>query len=260
CGTKLVKLREDEAVWRCPNNACPARVHNLIQHYASKAALDIDGLGEKNVLALLDAKLVRDSADLYTLTKEQLLNLDRFAEISASKLIAAIQAKKRPGLSHFIYGLGIRQVGAQTAVDLASHFGSLDALRLATVEQLQQVEGVGDVVAESIVAWFGSAEDQQLLAKFANAGVAPQKVVHTGGPLTGKNFVISGTLDTMEREQAAERIRSLGGTFQSSVGKTTTYLVVGNNPGQSKIDKAEKLGTQIIDEQKLTRLLEQRHA
>ncbi len=260
CGTELVKLREDEAVWRCPNNACPARVHNLIQHYASKAALDIDGLGEKNVLALLDAKLVRDSADLYTLTKEQLLNLDRFAEISASKLIAAIQAKKRPGLSHFIYGLGIRQVGAQTAVDLANHFGSLDALRLATVEQLQQVEGVGDVVAESIVAWFGSAEHQQLLAKFANAGVEPQKVVHTGGPLTGKNFVISGTLDTMEREQAAEKIRSLGGTFQSSIGKTTTYLVVGNNPGQSKVDKAEKLGTQIIDEQKLTRLLEQGHA
>lgn len=259
CGTQLVKMREDEAVWRCPNNACPARVHNLIQHYASKAALDIDGLGEKNVLALLDAKLVRDSADLYTLTKEQLLNLDRFADISASKLIAAIQAKKKPSLSHFIYGLGIRQVGAQTAVDLANHFGSLDALRLATVEQLQQVDGVGEVVAESIVAWFGSAEHQQLLAKFANAGVEPQKVVHTGGPLTGKNFVISGTL-SMDREEAAEKIRALGGTFQSSVGKTTTYLVVGENPGQSKVDKAEKLGTQIIDEQKLLKLLEQKHA
>jgi len=255
CGTQLIKLREDEAVWRCPNNACPARVHNLIQHYASKAALDIDGLGEKNVLALLDAKLVRDSADLYMLTKDQLLQLDRFAEISANKLITAIQAKKNPSLSHFIYGLGIRQVGAQTAVDLANHFGSLDALRTATIEQLQEVEGVGDVVAESIVAWFGSAEHQQLLAKFANAGVAPQKVMHTGGPLDGKSFVISGTLG-IDREAAAEKIRALGGTFQTSVGKTTTYLVVGENPGQSKIDKAEKLGTAIIDEEKLVNLLE----
>lgn len=230
-------------------------MHNLIQHYASKAALDIDGLGEKNVLALLDAKLIRDSADLYTLTKDQLLRLDRFAEISASKLIDAIAAKKRPGLSHFIYGLGIRQVGAQTAVDLANRFETLDALRVATIDDLRQVEGVGEVVAESIVAWFGSDDHQQLLAKFANAGVEPQKVVYTGGPLTGKNFVISGTLD-MDREEAAEKIRALGGTFQSSVGKTTTYLVLGENPGQSKVDKAEKLGTKIVDEAGFKKILE----
>ncbi|HKX72792.1 MAG TPA: NAD-dependent DNA ligase LigA [Candidatus Saccharimonadales bacterium] len=254
CSTTLEK-RDNDAVWRCPNNNCPARVHNLIQHYASKAALDIDGLGEKNVLALLDAKLIRDSADLYTLTKDQLLRLDRFAEISASKLIDAIAAKKRPGLSHFIYGLGIRQVGAQTAVDLANRFETLDALRVATIDDLRQVEGVGEVVAESIVAWFGSDDHQQLLAKFANAGVEPQKVVYTGGPLTGKNFVISGTLD-MDREEAAEKIRALGGTFQSSVGKTTTYLVLGENPGQSKVDKAEKLGTKIVDEAGFKKILE----
>jgi DNA ligase (NAD+) len=254
CNTTLEK-RDNDAVWRCPNNNCPARVHNLIQHYASKAALDIDGLGEKNVLALLDAKLIRDSADLYTLTKDQLLRLDRFAEISAGKLIDAIAAKKRPGLSHFIYGLGIRQVGAQTAVDLANRFETLDALRVATIDDLRQVEGVGEVVAESIVAWFGSDDHQQLLAKFANAGVEPQKVVYTGGPLTGKNFVISGTLD-MDREEAAEKIRALGGTFQSSVGKTTTYLVLGENPGQSKVDKAEKLGTKIVDEAGFKKILE----
>lgn len=254
CNTKLEK-QEKDAVWRCPNYNCPARVHNLIQHFASKAALDIDGMGEKNVLALLDAKLVRDAADLYALTKEQLLQLDRFADISAGKLIDAIQAKKRPSLSRFLYALGIRQVGAQTAVDLASSFGTLDALRAATLEQLQEVDGVGDVVAESIVAWFGSDAHQQLLAKFANAGVTPQKVEQTGGPLTGKNFVVSGTLDSMEREEAAEKIRSLGGTFQSSVGKTTTYLVLGDNPGQSKIAKAEKLGTTILDEAGFKKLL-----
>lgn len=254
CDTRLEKGDKD-AVWRCPNHNCPARVHNLIQHFASKAALDIDGLGEKNVLALLDAKLVRDSADLYTLTKDQLLRLDRFADISATKLVGAIQAKKQPSLSRFIYALGIRQVGAQTAVDLANHFGSLDDLRAATVEQLQEVDGVGEVVAESIVAWFGSAAHQQLLAKFANVGLEPQKVTRTGGPLEGQNFVVSGTLDSMEREEAAEKIRALGGTFQSSVGKTTTYLVLGDNPGQSKIAKAEKIGTKIIDEPALLKLL-----
>lgn len=255
CGTPLVKAKADEAVWRCPNTKCPARVHNQIGHYASKAALDIEGLGEKNVLALLEAKLISDPADLYALTKEQLLTLDRFAEISAAKLIKSIQEKKNPGLSHFIYGLGIRHVGAQTAVDLANHFGSLDKLRQTTVDELRQVEGVGEVVAESIVAWFADDQHQQLLAKFANLGVEPQIVQKIGGSLEGKGFVISGTLSDMEREQAADKIRALGGTFQSSVGKNTDYLVLGDNPGQSKIAKAEKLGTKIIDETELKNML-----
>ncbi len=257
CLALLVKLKADEAVWRCPNDHCPARLHNQIQHYASKAALDIEGLGEKNVIALLDAKLIRDAADLYTLTKEQLLTLDRFAAISASKLVAAIQQKKQPKLAHFVYGLGIRQVGAQTAVDLADTFKSLDAIRTATVDQLRQVEGVGEVVAESIVTWFAIESNQQLLAKFANASVAPQKVAsNMDGPLTGKNFVISGSLSGLEREEAAEKIRARGGTFQTSVGKTTTYLVLGESPGASKITKAEKLGTKIIDEDGLLKLLQ----
>lgn len=256
CGTALQKAKADDAVWRCPNYACPARVHNQIQHYASRAALDIEGLGEKNVLALLDAQLIRDPADLYTLTKEQLLRLDRFADISATKLVAAIQEKKQPSLSHFVFGLGIRHVGAQTAIDLASHFGSLDRLRQAKLDELHNVEGVGEVVAESIVAWFGSASHQQLLAKFANAGVVPQQLnIDQDGPLKGKNFVISGTLEHLEREAAADRIRTLGGTFQSSVGKTTTYLVLGDNPGQSKVDKAQKLGTTILNEKQLMEML-----
>ncbi len=255
CDTALVKLKEVDAVWRCPNNHCPARVHNLIGHYASKSALDIEGMGEKNVLALLDAKLIRDTADLYSLTKEQLLTLDRFAEISASKLIKSIQDKKNPPLSRFIYALGIRHVGAQTAVDLANYFGSLDNLRQTTVEELKKVEGVGEVVAESIVAWFADDSHQQLLVKFANEGVTPQKVVKTGGPLNGKGFVVTGTLSDMEREEAGDKIRALGGTFQSSVGKNTDYLVVGDNPGQSKITKAEKTGTKVIDEVEFKKLL-----
>lgn len=255
CNTELVKLKADEAVWRCPNNRCPARVHNQVGHYASKAALDIEGMGEKNVLALLDAKLIRDAADLYGLTKEQLLTLDRFAEISATKLVNSIQEKKNPPFSHFLYGLGIRHVGAQTAVDLANEFGSLDKLREATVDELHAVEGVGEVVAESIVAWFADEQNQQLLVKFAQHGVAPQKVTRMGGPLSGKGFVVTGTLDGMEREEAGDKIRALGGTFQSSVGKTTDYLVVGDNPGQSKVTKAEKLGTKIIDQAALVKML-----
>lgn len=257
CGQPLVKLKADEAVWRCSNDACPARVHNQIGHYASKSALDIEGMGEKNVRALLDAGLIRDAADLYSLTKDQLLGLERFAEISATKLLRAIAEKKSPTLSHFIYGLGIRHVGAQTAVDLAAHFGSLDALSHATVEELQRVEGVGEVVAESVAAWFAGAQNQQLLAKFANVGVAPQKVIKTTGPLSGKSFVVTGTLGSLEREAAAEKIRALGGTFQSSVGKTTTYVVVGDNPGQSKLDKAQKLGTSVIEENEFLQMLKQ---
>jgi len=257
CNTKLTKQKEDEAIWRCPNHACPARVHNQIGHFASKAALDIDGLGEKNVLALLDAKLIHDAADLYSLTKEQLLKLDRFADISASKLVTAIQEKKRPSLAHFVFALGIRQVGAQTAVDLANHFGTLDRLRVATVDELQLVEGVGEVVAESIMTWFATERNQQLLAKFTNVGVVPQKVTHTGGPLEGQGFVLTGTLESMEREEAGDKIRALGGQFQSSVGKATTYLVIGENPGGSKLAKAEKLGIKQIDEAAFLKLIKE---
>ena len=255
CGTGLVKKKADEAVWRCPNAACPARSHKQIEHFASKAALDIEGLGEKNVLALLDAKLIKEPADIYTLSKDQILKLDRFAEISASKLISAIQEKKNPPLSRFIFALGIRHVGTQTAVDLANHFGSLDNLRKATIDQLSDVEGVGEVVAESVVAWFADDRHQQLLAKFANLGVIPQNITRTGGPLQGKSFVITGTLDSLEREEAGERIRRLGGTFQSSVGKNTDYLVTGSNVGASKIEKARKLGTSVIDEKELLKII-----
>ncbi|HSX28419.1 MAG TPA: NAD-dependent DNA ligase LigA [Candidatus Saccharimonadales bacterium] len=255
CGTPLAKLKEDDAVWRCPNTSCPARVHNMIQHYASKAALDIDGLGEKNVLALLDAKLIRDVADLYSLTSEQLEQLDRFAEISARKLVEAIQARKNPPLGRFLYALGIRHVGSQTAEDLANHFHTLDRLRKATVDELHAVEGIGEVVAESIVAWIADEEHQELLAKLLQAGVKPQDAAGANGPLAGKSFVITGTLEALEREEAGEKIRSLGGTFQSSVGKHTDYLVVGKNVGASKLIKAEKLGVTQITEQKLLELL-----
>lgn len=256
CETKLVKLKEDEAVWRCPNNSCPARVSRLIQHFCSRSAMDISGMGEKNVEALLDANLINDSADLFKLKFEEVLSLERFAEISAKKLIDSIAEKKKPTLAKFIFALGIRQVGAQTAIDLAQKFGTLEKLSLASLEDLLEVEGIGEVVAESIVAWFGDPENQELLNKFKLSGVEPKEVEQkSGGKLENLSFVITGSLSGMSREEAADRIRELGGTFQSSVGKGTTYLVAGGSVGESKLKKAEKFGTEVIGEEEFLGLL-----
>ncbi len=256
CGTKLSKVKAEDAVWRCPNEQCPSRVFKRIQHYASKAALDIEGLGEKNVISLLDGGLIKEAPDIYGLSKEAVLKLERFAEVSAAKLVNAIQSKKNPPLDRFLYGLGIRQVGSQTAVDLANHFRSLEALAKATIDELSAVEGVGEIVAESIVAWFENPTNQKVLKQFVDHGIKPQSVKKVGGPLEGKKFVITGSLENMEREVAAEKIRSLGGTFQTSVGKDTDYLVVGANVGESKLQKARKLGTKQIGEKELLDLLD----
>ncbi len=255
CNTMLIKLKADEAIWRCPNNNCPSRVWKRIGHYTSKAALDIEGLGEKNVIALLNAGLIKDTPDIYSLKKEDLLNLDRFAEISATKLVNSIQSKKTPPLNRFLYGLGIRHIGVQTAIDLANHFRRLDSFGTASYQELQEIEGIGDVVAESIVAWFEDSENQRILAEFRRQGVWPQEVKKVGGPLSGKSFVITGSLESMSREQAGEKIRALGGTFQSSVGKDTDYLVVGDNVGSSKLAKAKKLHIKQIDEKQLLKAL-----
>lgn len=255
CNTKLVKLKADEAVWRCPNDACPSRTWKRIEHYASKGALDIEGMGEKNVIALLDAGLIKDTADIYTLKAEEVQKLERFAEVSSQKLVDAVRAKAKPTLARFLYGLGIRHVGVQTAIDLSNMFKSLGKLREATIDELHAVEGVGEVVAESIVEWFAEPVNQKLLEKFEKFGVEPEEVKHVGGKLSGKSFVVTGSLDSMGREEAGEKIRALGGTFQSSVGKDTDYLVVGANVGASKLIKAEKLGTKQIDEQALLDML-----
>jgi len=258
CNTKLIKAKETEAVWRCPNNACPSRSWKLIGHFTSKGALDIEGLGEKNVVSLIGAGLVKDPADIYTVKKEDLLKLERFADISAEKLAKAIADKKNPPLARFVYGLGIRHVGEQTAIDLANHFKKLTHLSNSTIDELSEVEGVGEVVAEAIVEWFARPANQKLLKKFQKIGVKPEEVRRSTGPLMGVSIVITGSLDSISREEAAERIRALGGTFQSSVGKETDYLVVGANVGESKLTKARKLGTKQITEEELLKLLNRR--
>lgn len=246
---------EGEAVYRVKGATGKVLLKQALAHFASKGALDIDGMGEKNVAALIDAKLVHDLADMYTLTKEQIITLERFADISAQKLIDAIGKAKQPDLPRFIYGLGIRHVGSQTAIDLAEGFGSLEALQKATLEDLRAVGGIGEVVAESILAWFTDTDNQALLEKFKAVGIRPVFESHVKGPLHGKNFVITGTLESMGRDEAGEKIRRLGGGFQSSLAKDTTYLVVGKNVGASKLAKAEKLGTIQIDETALLKML-----
>lgn len=238
-----------EAVYRVKGLTGPLILKRALQHFASKGALDIDTLGEKNVVALVDAGLVKDIADIYTLQVGDLLKLDRFADISAQKLIGAIQAKTKPPLARFIFGLGIRHVGAQTAIDLAQTFRKLDNLGTASLDQLRAVNGVGNIVADSIYLWFDEDDNQALLAKFRGLGVWPEDAQSVSGALSGKKFVVTGTLESMGRDIAAERIRAKGGIFQSSLGKDTDYLVVGKNVGASKLKKALQFGTQQLSEQ-----------
>jgi DNA ligase (NAD+) len=246
---------EGEVVYRVEGATGPLLLTKAVEHFASKGALDIDTLGEKNVALLVNVGLVKDLADIYAITKQQLLTLDRFADISAGKLIDAIANKRAPLLERFVYGLGIRHVGIQTAIDLVNAFGSLENLQNATIDQLKAIDGIGEVVAESVAAWFADPDNEALIVKFDELNVTPvfEKKI---GKFTGKNFVVTGMLDTMSRDAAADSIRKMGGTFQSAVAKDTTYLIAGGKVGESKLKKATAYGTTILTEQEFLTLLE----
>lgn len=246
---------EGEAVYRVKGSGGKVLLKRALQHYASKSALDIDGLGEKNVVALVDAELVKDIADIYTLTATDLMKLERFAELSAQKLVESIQAKKQPPLRRFLFGLGIRHVGTQTATDLARHFRRLDTIGSASYEELKAVDGVGEIVADAILLWFDDSDNQALLAKFRRLGVWPTEEADVAGKLVGKKFALTGSLSEMSREAAAEAIREQGGIFQSSVSQDTDYLVRGEKPGSSKLTQAKKYGTEIVDEPRFLQLV-----
>lgn len=254
CGTKLEK-GDAEAVWRCPNYNCYALERGRIIHFASKDAMDIEGLGEQTVDALLDSKLIADPADLYHLTVDDVAGMPRFAEKSAENLVSAIQGYKKPTLDRFIYGLGIRHVGAQTAQDIAAHFGSFEKFRKGDAEELLRVPGIGKVVAASVSNWLGDARQSHLLEKLERENVKPQDYHEIRGSLSGRNFVITGTLETLSREVAGEQIEALGGKLQTAVTKVTDYLVMGDDAGESKRIKASKLGTKVINEAELLKLL-----
>lgn len=244
-----------EVVYRVKGSNADEMLKRAIEYYASRPALNIEGLGEKNVEALVDSGLVSSIADLYTLTASQVQSLDRFAEISAGKLVDNIQASKNPPLARFITAIGIRHIGSQTAIDLAAHYKTLDALRDTTESELIELPGIGKIVAESILAFFSDEDNLKLLDDLKTNGVEPVYQDTSGGRLNGLSFVVTGTLDSMGRDAAAEKIRALGGEFHSSVVKNTKYLVAGYNTGKSKLEKAAKYGTEVIDEQKFLEIL-----
>ena len=238
-----------EAVYRVKGQNSAIILKRALEYYASKPALNIENLGEKNVEALVDAGLVKDIADIYTLKIDDLLELERFAELSSKNLLEAIENSKNPPLHKFIAALGIRHIGDQTSRDLAQKFKSLNALVDAGLEDFLSVDGIGKVVAESLVAWFSSEDNLALLEKFANLGVKPVfEEKKTGGKLNGAKFVITGTLAGISREEMAEKIREFGGEFQKTITRETDFLLIGEKVGASKIAKAEKLGVKVISQ------------
>lgn len=238
-----------EAVYRVKGQNSAIILKRALEYYASKPALNIENLGEKNVEALVDAGLVNDIADIYTLKIDDLLKLERFAELSSKNLLEAIENSKNPPLHKFIAALGIRHIGDQTSRDLAQKFKSLNALVDASLEDFLSVDGIGKVVAESLVAWFSSEDNLALLEKFANLGVKPVfEEKKTNGKLNGAKFVITGTLAGISRDHMAEKIRELGGEFQKTITRETDFLLIGEKVGASKIAKAKKLGVKVISQ------------
>jgi DNA ligase (NAD+) len=257
CGSRVVRM-EGEVAHRCIGISCPAQIRRHIAHFASRGALDIEGLGEKMVTQLVTSGLIRDPADLFFLTKEQLLGLERMAEKSASNLLTAIDRAKKPPLDRLIFALGIRHVGEQTAKRLAQTHGTLDALTAATSEELQTVRDIGPEVAESIADFFREPANLKVIAKLRSGGVTPREAARRqAAPLAGKTFLFTGTLSRMGRSEAKALVESLGGTVIGSVTKTTDYLVAGEAAG-SKMEKAQQAGIAILDEETFFALLQGR--
>ena len=258
CGSAVTKS-EDEAVARCTGGLfCPAQRKQALLHFASRRAMDIEGLGDKLVDQIVDAGLVRTPADVYRLGIAKLAELERMAEKSAANVIAAIDRSKDTTLARFIHGLGIRNVGEVTGKDLARHFGTLDALMDASLEQLQEAPDVGPIVAQSIESFFREAHNREVIEQLRAAGVrwkegAPPKKA-SAGPFTGKIVVLTGTLAAMSRDEAKDRIESLGGKVTGSVSKKTDYVVAGDEAG-SKLDRARELGVAVLDEDEFLKLL-----
>ena len=256
CG-QAVEHFEGEVAWYCVNAACPAQLVRNIEHFVSRGAMDIVGLGIKIVEQLIEAGLVKDVADLFTLNKDQLLGLEGFAEKKAENLLKSLEQAKGQSLNRLLAALGIHGVGEVMAGDLSRSFGNLSALSKASAEELQQIEGVGPNIAESIVDWFAQPVNLNVLKKLKAAGVNPEmqksEVRMQNGSLSGLTFVVTGTLPTLSREGVKEFIESNGGKVTDSVSKKTSYLVLGENPG-SKAEKAQSLGVKIIDENGLKKL------
>ena len=257
CGGEVHRA-EGEVAYRCVNVSCPAKLKESLLHFASRRAMNIDGLGDALVDQLVDKGLVRDLADLYSLKKDELANLERMGEKSAENLLAEIEASKKNELARLLFALGIRFVGERTAEFLAGHFGSLEKLAAATEEELLEVEEVGPKIAQSILEFFREKRNRTLLEKLKKAGLQfeGKRARKAEGKLSGKQFVLTGTLAQHSRDEARRLIEEAGGRVVGSVSKKTDYVVVGADPG-SKFDKARALGVKTIDEKQLLKLIEQ---
>src|SRR3989339_246888 len=254
CNTKLIKL-EGEALLKCPNPKCFARQRRNFYHFVSRPAFDIDGLGPKIINKLLDEGLVQDPSDLFELKEGDIVPLERFAENSAENLVNSIQSKKEISLARFIYALGIRNVGQETAIELAKRFGSVKQIKEAKLEEIDSILDIGPVVAKSIYEWFSDKDNLKFLeklqkfVKIQNTNYKSQNL-----KLAGQTFVLTGSLKSMTRDQAKEKIRELGGDIAGSVSSKTDFVVAGSEPG-SKAEKAKKLGVKIISEKEFLNLI-----
>jgi DNA ligase (NAD+) len=251
CGTPAERPA-DEVMSYCPNAACPGRVFEGIVHFASRGAMDIRGLGPERVRQLLDSGLIRDVSDLYHLQGENLIELPRFASQSAEQLVQAIAASRAKPLSSLLFAIGIRHVGTTVAQLLARHFGSLEALKAATPEMIASVPGIGSTIAEAVASFFHDPSNRKLIERLAEAGLTLTEpdAIPRGGPLTGKSYVLTGTLPTLSRSEATALIEAAGGRVTSSVSKQTDALVAGEAAG-TKLEKARTLGIEVIDEAEL---------
>jgi DNA ligase (NAD+) len=257
CGSELRKP-EDEAVWRCENSSCPSKLRRGLEHFASRGAMNIEGLGESLIAQLCDKEIVRSLADVYGLDEPTLVDLERMGKRSAANLLSEIEKSKSNPVWRLLYGLGIRHVGERGAQVLADHFGSIDDIAAASAGELERAREIGPVLAASVRSWFDEPANRELIEAFRRAGVTVQgkrKAAPAGPqPLAGKTVVLTGTLGAMTREEAEARIEGLGGKVTGSVSKKTSYVVVGTDAG-SKLDKARALGVPTLDEAEFLRLI-----
>ena len=258
CSTTVVRP-EGEAMHRCPNPLCPAQSYEALKHFVSRGAMDMEGIGESLCEALLDSGLVKDPSDLYSLTKDQLLTLERMADKSASNVLAAIDASRSRPLARVLIALGIPHVGGETAELLAERYPDIDALAQATEEELVEINAIGPIIAKSVAEFFNNEASLAIIEKLRDAGVnlkSDQVKISGAGPWVGTTFVVTGTLDNYSRDQAHSLIKELGGSAVSSVSKKTNYLLAGANAG-SKLSKAQSLDIPVIDEATFAQMVEE---